>query len=128
MYMDTQPVRTLSTNVYIIPADSAQLEQLMYDENINFIDNYHPHYKLEPQVFAAYNNQEIDLKTKIQLVFSPFAQPVAIQGVIKSDIIKPDKVTKEGKYYTIDGLNDREQIFDYAMNPLISEIRLAPIR
>ncbi len=127
-YMDTRPIRRFNSNVYIIQASSEELKRLMNDPDVNFIENYHPHYKIHQDLINAWYAGSISPNDKIALTFSPFVLESQIKTFLYGDEAAKYQLlmysaTEDGQTYIIPGFTDRNQLFKYALNPWISEIR-----
>lgn len=122
-YMDSRPVRVFEDNVFVIKASDRELKEMMKDENVNFIDHYHPHYKLDQKLVKAYYNQQITPETKLKIIFSSFSTQDEVKNILESVGVNV-KVDFNKGVNLISGFSDRQQLFTLALNPEISEIDL----
>jgi len=122
-YMEKRPVRVFPENVYIVSASNDELVDIINDDNVNFVDHYHPHYKLDPKLVVAYYNQTIKPETKLKVIFTPHINQDEVEYIVNS--IGPLAEIKDlDGVSVIYGLEDRQQLFNLALNPLLSEISL----
>jgi hypothetical protein len=122
--MDARPVRIFPENTHIIQASVKELRILIQNPDVNFVDQYHPHYKLSSELIKAYYSMKITADLKLRIYVSPFALPDEVKHAVK--LASGTLVSSHAKNnsYVINGLNDRQKLLTLSLHPLISEIQI----
>jgi peptidoglycan hydrolase-like protein with peptidoglycan-binding domain len=123
-YKNLKPIKNFANNVYIILASENELNTLMSNDQVNFIDNYHPHFKIDPDLVDAFYKLMITSTTTLKVVFSQASPSEEINQSISNVPASIVSTNYPEKFVIINGIVDRQQLFTLANNPLIIEIDL----
>jgi hypothetical protein len=126
-YVNSSAIRKFEKNLYIIQSTVKDLKQIQNDPAVNFMDNYHPHFKLDPRIHKAWADDQIKTSTKLAITFSPLLSEAEIKNYLNEPAessLQPIITNENGLTYLITGITNRNELFTYALNPNISEIRI----